>query len=379
MRNKIKKQYLQSIKKPWLLNNNQQNITYKINEKFTAICCKYLPKSVRRIVFLFSYKTSNSFSRFINLLIQLSFRSFFIQGKDNQNQKITILGLNNEDKFPYLSNILLSSNPTIKENEKINIFKIKKKLNQIKNIDAIIIKTDIFYSGYFEKKGFIIIPEFVTLNLETIESLENILSHFSKSAKEDIRKIKKQNYTYEITDDPKKLDMFYYKMYLPYIKWKHGKNAVCSNYFVIRQLFESNNKLMLIKYKNEYVYGALFRVKNKKVIATYVGAIKEKNMLFKKGLGSASYYFLLLWAKENNIEKIDFGQTRAFLNDGVTRFKRKWGTAFEKIKTPIPNIYAIGTSTKSNLIQNLKNNDPFVYIEKNKIKTTINNEKSKAK
>ncbi len=217
------------------------------------------------------------------------------------------------------------------------------------------------------------------MNLDIKEPLEKILSHFSKSVKEDIRKIKKHNYSYEITEDPKKLEMFYYKMYLPYIKWKHGKNAVCSNYFAIRQLFDSNNKLMLIKHKNEYVYGALFRVNNKKVTATYVGAIKEKYNLFKKGLGSTPYYFLIIWAKENNIKKIDFGQTRAFLNDGVTRFKRKWGTNFKKIKTPITNIYAIKTCNKSELIQNLKNDNPFIYLEKNNINPILNNKKSKAK
>ncbi len=150
MKNKIHKQYLQSIKKPWLVKNNQQNIIIKINEKYTLFCCKYLPRSIRKTIFSISYKTSNIFSRLVHLLIQLSYRSYIIQGKDTYNQKLTILGFNNEDRFPYLKKILFLDNPSFKEKEKTIIIKIDKRINQIDNVDAIIIKTDIFFSGYIE-------------------------------------------------------------------------------------------------------------------------------------------------------------------------------------------------------------------------------------
>ena len=96
--------------------------------------------------------------------------------------------------------------------------------------------------------------------------------------------------------------------------------------------------------------------------------IKEKNSLLKKGLGAASYYFLILWAKENSIKQIDFGTSRAFLNDGVSRFKRKWGTTIKKTKSITPSVFAFKACNNSQIAQNFKMNNPFVYLEKNQLK-----------
>jgi hypothetical protein len=175
--------------------------------------------------------------------------------------KILLLG--DEKLFPYLSNKLFFEDPKIEKKFNIKLWNLKKDiLQQNKDIDAVLIKSDRFYSSYFEKQGFLVIPKWITSTLDISGPLENIYKKISKSIKEDLRKIEKQGYTCEISQDSNKLKMFYEKMYLPYISWKYGKFGTFANFFTIKHFFERGSKILFIKKENEYIFGGLF-LKNK--------------------------------------------------------------------------------------------------------------------
>lgn len=373
MKNKKGKSLTNPIKKPWLLEDKQTSISYNFIKKITEFCCDYIPKPLRKIALSFLYNISAILSRLLMICNGLSLTIYKINGKEkNSKETLVILYLSNEKIYPYLENILFYERPKVRRIGKIYIWNIKKKIKNIScNTDAVFIETEMFYANYFERKGFTVIPEFISMTLDTSKSFEEIYKNFSKSAKEDVRKVKKHGFKYEISHDFEMLKWFYYKMYLPYIYNRHGKKAVCTNFHTMRLILERDGKLLLIKLKDEYVYGGLFTVINDKATALYSGISDKKNSLLKKGVSAASYYFFIQWAKENGIKTLDFGTSKSFLNDGLFKYKKKWGTTISKNESYHYSIFPFKVCKNSKSIMSYLEHNPFICLEKNKLKIKI--------
>ena len=331
MKNKIIQGININITSQWWSTHDENILIYRFTKKFTEFCCDNLPKPIRKKVFTIMDFTGILLSRFFFLLSQLPLTIYLLKGEEKYSKKnISVLLLSNKKSFPYLSNKIFSKTPKVEVIGKTHLWRLNKKIDAIiSEVDAVFVKNDLFYSRFLKKKGFTIIPERISMTLDISQSIEKIYSNFNKSGKEDVRKVKKFDYTYEISDDVDKLDLFYYKMYLPYTCQRHGTFATCANYYAIRHLFERGSKLMLIKQDDEYVYGSLFFAKKDKVVATYAGLMEGREDCLKQGVSAAAYYFLIKWAKENGIKSADFGTCRSFLNNGVFRYKRKWGATIK--------------------------------------------------
>ena len=373
MKDKKEKLLTISIKKPWLLQDKETTISYNFFKKITEFCCDYIPKPIKKIVLSFLYSISKILSRLLIISNGLSLKIYQVTGREkNCKEPLTILYLSNEKIYSYLENILFYEKPKIRRIGKIYLWNIKKKIKNISsNIDAVFIENEMFYADYFERQGFTVIPEFISMILDTSKSFVEIYKNFSKSAKEDTRKVKKNCFNYEISHNFEMLKLFYYKMYLPYIYNRHGKTAVCTNFHTMRLIFERDGKLLLIKLKNEYVFGGLLSVRNDKATALYSGISDKKNSLLKKGITAASYYFFIQWAKKNKIKTLDFGTSKPFFNDGLFKYKKKWGTTISKNELYHYSIFPFKICKNSKAIMSYLKHNPFIYLEKNKLKIKI--------
>jgi hypothetical protein len=372
MKKKEKSSLLSALKRRWWLIGEENTISYKFMSDFTEACC-YLPKPIRKRLFYFMDNLVVILSRVILIISQTSLVVYLINGKEKHSgANLTILYLGNENPSSYILEILFSGEPQIKKSKKIHIWNYKKEINRNKsNIDAVFIKSDRFYSNFFEKQGFIVIPEWIGMFLDISEPLEDIYKRFSKGAKEDIRKIKKYGYTYEISQDIDKLKFFYYKMYLPYVSWKYKKTAECINFFALKHIFEQGSKILFIKENNEYIFGGLFLINKGKVLASYAGVMEGKFDNIQKGPIAASYFYLIQHSKECGAKEIDFGSSRSFVNDGVFKYKRKWGTRIEKAGYDTPEIFAFKVINNNKGIESFLTNNPFISSEKNRFKTNV--------
>ncbi|MCD6467511.1 MAG: GNAT family N-acetyltransferase [Methanomicrobia archaeon] len=238
-------------------------------------------------------------------------------------------------------------------------------------MDIIFVKTDKLFAPLLRRKGFFILPEWIRMSLDISRPLNYIYDGFKKSAKEDIRKIKKYGYTYEFSTNLEKFEFFYHKIYLPYILRRHGKRTIESavNYYEIRNLFE-RGKLMLVKMGERYVSGLIFRTEGDTAIALYTGVLSNPDYL-SKAAGSALYYFFIEWAKKQGFIKIKFGGARPFLNDGTFQYKKKWGMKIS-ISRMMPGIFGLKICNyESKATQSFLLHNPFLCIDKNRLKAMI--------
>ena len=354
---------IQTLRNPWWLQNRQTVISRKIVKIFTEFCCNYLPKPIRIFVFCVTDTISIVGLRLFLIICQLNLAVYLINGKEKHSGEIiNVLFLSNTDSFSYLPDLIFSEEPSIKKIKNLHIWNISKKFSETpSDIDAVFINCDRFYSDYLQKQELTIIPELISMTLDVSEPFEKIFNGFNKSAKEEIRRIKRYKYEYEVYQDLDKLKLFYNHMYMPYTYLRHGKLAICANFYTIRHLFERGSKLMFVKLDNEYVFGSLFFIKKDTIIGTHAGIMDGQIDCFKKNISAASYYFSILWAKENGARFLDFGTCRPFLNDGLFKYKKKWGTTMEKAKGNF-GIFAFKTCKEGKGIQSFLENNPFICL-----------------
>ena len=360
----------------WLFNENES-----LNQNFVKLIIEWVsnhfPNPFKRYILSLISVIGIFLSKTIIILSQLSLSVFLIEGNEkHSNKKIIILFIGKNHSSPYFFKLLFSEIVSRRSVGKIFIWNIKRKIESLSNeVNMIVVDCDKYYSSYLQRMGFGIIPEWVTMTLDINDPYDKIAMKFSKSALEDIRKIKRYCYTYEICDELEKLELFYYKMYLPYTRWRFGNLSICANFTAIRLLFEKDSKLMMIKHNDEYIFGSLFSVKNKKIKATYAGAMEGKFEYLKNSASAAAYYFLICWAKEHDINHLDFGKCRPFLYDGLFQYKKKWGTTISKSNSLYDSVLAINIKDKSDPIISFLINNPFIYLKNNTLKSMIYNYK----
>jgi len=368
MKNHQKKSITAILAKPWWQIGQENTINYKIMK--SIIRTSYiLPKNFRKNIFSFFDEVFFLISRLFSILNQIPLTAYIFTGKEkNSKEKIKIMYISNTTFDPYISKLIFLDQPKMENKFKINIINYKKKIKKLNSkIDGILLKNDRFYSGYFEKQGFTSIPEWISTKLYITESWDNYKKNLSKSVKEDLRKIKKNKFTYEISHEKDKIKMFYYKMYLPYITKKYRKIESCAHFYAIKHLFETGNEILFIKQNDEYIFGGVFLKKKNKIYASYAGVMQGKYDYIQKGAIAASYYYLIQHSIENNAKEIDLGSCRPFVNDGLFSYKKKWGAEIEKMGNECPQNYFFKVVNNKKSIKKFLSSNPAITMEKNHI------------
>ena len=107
-------------------------------------------------MFLIIGNVAISLSRFFFVLSHVTLKGHIINGKEKHSGKnLRILFISTKTPSPHILNIIYVQKPEIEKTMKFKFLNIRKKINQIQSeIDAVFIKSDRFYSGFFEKQGF---------------------------------------------------------------------------------------------------------------------------------------------------------------------------------------------------------------------------------
>lgn len=184
-----------------------------------------------------------------------------------------------------------------------------------------------------------------------------------KSIRWDMQKIKRFGLSPEISTDPALYEFFYNKMYLPFIRIKHGKGTVTARWDEVEAIM-GQSELIFIKWKDQYIGGAIL-IYLKDFGHLWINGVIDGNREYMKlGIVGAIDHFAEKRVLEKGYRKMHYGASRPFLKDGVLNYKRNRGLVlsdFIKIYflvTPLDN----SRSTKNFFLEN-----PFLYLEEGKL------------
>jgi hypothetical protein len=185
--------------------------------------------------------------------------------------------------------------------------------------------------------------------------------HLRGSLRDDLRKVRKHGYSYEITRDPEKLRMFHHEMYEPYISMVHGDRAALMSLDALLSK-AGHADLLLVRCAEDYVAGGVFLYEGGAVRTWSLGIRHGNHAHVRKGAIAALYYYKILYLKEQGYDSFNAGASRAFLRDGALQYKRKWGMT---LTGPRPGGFWLRRLSQSPGVLAFLVNNPFIYARDN--------------
>ncbi len=142
------------------------------------------------------------------------------------------------------------------------------------------------------------------------------------TAREVERHIRRHGYALTITREIKEIEDFYQGLYLPYIRQRHGSDAV----LVERSRFLRESRghtLAQLRSQGRTVAGMMLFRAGRRMRLGWFGALTGERA--PKGLSETLDALVIRFAWMDGITCIDFGKSRPCLADGVFRYKARFG------------------------------------------------------
>ena len=295
-----------------------------------------------------------------------------LQGKEKWGgDSLTTLFLGDERGVLNLSNLLYSEEPVKERLGKIFIWRIKSRINlDLPRTDLIFIKIDGLFSRFLSRQGFIIIPELILFMVDISKPLPEILKlSKNKSMRENLREMRRHNYSYEMTQDPAKFEYFYHQMYLPYVTKRYEELAFITGFQDMERAFKKG-LLLLIKRGNDYIAGNILKMDHDTVFSVSLGIKGGETKYLKEGVLIACNYFTILWAKDKGYKWFDIGHSIPFFKDGLFNYKKSLGMGI-KISTRVRTVLGMKICNFHQGVRNFLEKSPFIFIDQEKIKGLI--------
>jgi hypothetical protein len=178
----------------------------------------------------------------------------------------------------------------------------------------------------FQKAGWLIMPQYVNCTIDLRRPLEKILA--SRNIKNELRRIRKIGYTFEILKTDSALEEFYHEMLRPTEAARHGDLSDETDLEFLKEKYRTG--YLLAAYLDSEWVGAYFVViEDQETIRwRHVGWRNGNPETLTKGrIVSALLHELIIKSKDDGFSTLDLGACNPFADDGPLLSKLRWGAA----------------------------------------------------
>lgn len=144
--------------------------------------------------------------------------------------------------------------------------------------------------------------------------------------KSDLRRMRRNKLSYRMVSDLASFDDFYNNMYVPLLNNVHGAGAIIRPRSDLRQQFRHKQfELLLVDMDGCAIAGALVKSRPNQLEICPIGLRNGAREYRAFGAMTAIFQFARAEAVARQLDRVICGRSRAFLHDGVLRFKKKLG------------------------------------------------------
>jgi hypothetical protein len=170
------------------------------------------------------------------------------------------------------------------------------------------------------------IPVLLEMDLPAPSVLEGPPAGWSHSVKDDVRRVRRNGFDYDIQPGSQLVPEFYARMFRPTILNRHGAEAYLDSQHRIAQYArQPGAEVLRVLHHGKWVAGCL----NVATTAGYrllkLGWVQGDDAVLRAGVVGALYWFTLRRAAELGSPRVFLGPVTPYLEDGVLRYKSKWG------------------------------------------------------
>jgi GNAT acetyltransferase-like protein len=218
--------------------------------------------------------------------------------------------------------------------------------------DLVVAEVHRWMAPRFQRAGWLLIPGAVRWHgdLAAVPPAQPC-----QSLRDDLRKVRNNGFTIEHTSARGDWDEFYTMMVRPQALARHGESAWIPSSRLMRT-FESAGVLHLVSLGGARVAGSCSIGHGELIWLPLTGVRQGDRSLLQKGAGVAAFALTLEWARSRGYRQLDFGRSSPFVNDGIQRFKRKWGL----LPVPDPLAHVAAVLVRSHLVREAFSRDPVM-------------------
>jgi hypothetical protein len=175
----------------------------------------------------------------------------------------------------------------------------------------------------FRKAGWIVIPHAVRFKA----SLASIPpARPRQGLADDLRRVRNRGFALERAGSPRDWDEFFSEMVIPLARERFGREGWVPNPRLRRDL-ASLATLLFVHTEEGRVAGICVVPAGTTAWTPALGVKAADRRLVREGAVAAAYFGVIELARAAGFERVDLGRASPFLNDGLHRYKRKWGLA----------------------------------------------------
>jgi len=201
--------------------------------------------------------------------------------------------------------------------------------------DLMVVEVNRVLASRFRDEGWLIVPRSVRWHGELASVPPPVPS---KSLAANLAKLRKQNFQLVQADSPRDWDEFYRTMVEPQAHARHGADAWVASESFLRRLSRIGT-LHFVMENGTRIAGICSVPRGDTLWFPLLAVWAGDAELLQRGASVAALALPLEWARRNNYRRIDLGRTGPFVNDGLQRYKRKWG--FLPVPDPLSLVVAV--------------------------------------
>jgi hypothetical protein len=286
---------------------------------------------------------------------------WLIKGSESHSQmECTLLYAGSESHKNHIAHLVFKGNCTETHLGQKNALALQKILNSNElNFDLSIIEGLNLHRWFYKKQTDFFIPLWLKAQVDIPLVVSN------RSTKDDVRRIRKNNLAYHKATTQNDYDTFYQKMYLPTMSNRHDDRTIAMDYHSMMNQFENYGaELLLFTMEDKDISGTIIRHDGALPTLWSTGILNGSDRYWKTGIASASYFFCSKHLSNQGFKRLDMGLSRAFLNDGVLQFKKKWNAKFAIAGK---RGFILKINTYSEAVKQFLKHHPFAFTEDNKL------------
>jgi hypothetical protein len=195
------------------------------------------------------------------------------------------------------------------------------------------------------------IPTLIHQVLAIPKPLETLIAgRRLKGIRRRINRAQKAGLTYRFSQSKTDFDHFYYHMYLPFIKDRHGDLALATPYHDLRQRWFTKGGLVLVTQNDEPIAGTLCYLANDTCFSVEGGILEADPHLIQQGINAFLIWCAIVWGHDQGATIFDMGGSRTWRSNGSFASKQRWGAQVVRRK----RIYSTWTFLAQNLSPSLR-------------------------
>jgi len=189
--------------------------------------------------------------------------------------------------------------------------------------DIVLLRLHRFARGAAERAGFITMPSWVDMSIDTCGALDDVLMRSPvgrRTLKSDLRRVAREGLEPRVGAGAD-VTTFLRELYEPYTRARWDTSYVPPPPSWMRQA-PRFCQVLWIERRGERIGGALLEPRGRELRDVAVGVRDQHD---PHGVRAAHYYFAIQHAIAQGYQSLALGGCRPVLSDGVLRTKRKWG------------------------------------------------------